>query len=631
MKLTDAECRNGFPTFFRHSWMRFASVLLAILGSGCQPDPSKMQKEVALKEVKKLSSEQAPEPDRPLQKSSPVAFRFRDATTDWDLQFTRFDDMRGDNRIQELLGGGAALVDFDLDGSLDLFLVQGCRLPLREKTREYASEMYRNVGRFENVTKPAGVTIHGYFSGCAVGDYDEDGFSDLYLSAYGRSELFHNNGDGTFHAVAEAAALAVDSWSTSTAWADFNGDGLLDLFVGTYAKADDDPAKICKEPRSPTGTKSCSPILFPALDDFLFINDGNGRFVDVTHSAGITGPDGRGQGALACDLTGDGQCDIFVANDTTPSFLYVNETGSAGSSPLPNTALTIPKFTERGIEFGVALNADGKATAAMGVAHGDYDRDGWIDLFITNFFLETNTLFRNIGGKGFVDASTTSRLGPPSRNTLAFGTEFLDVDHDGWLDLLIPTGHIEDRPWSENEPYRMRPHLFRNDRNGRFTDVASGAGSYFTSEWIGRGLATGDVDRDGDLDFVVNNQIDPSRLVLNETPFKRTSVVIKPVGRDRSARCGIGSRVVATGVQPVLTKDIGGGGSFLSTCAQELHLGLSDQSSFTEIRLLWPDGHVDSWRDVTSGYYVAIQGGQLYRISHSANDESNLFGINSSP
>lgn len=579
------------------------------------------------KEVHETSSGPSPVPTPPLPPSSQVAFRFQDATDDWNLQFTRFDDMRGDNRIQELLGGGTALVDFDLDGRLDLFLVQGCRLPLREKSSEYSSELFRNVGRFEKVTQQAGVPVSGYFSGCAVGDYDEDGFPDLFLSGYGRSELMHNNGDGTFQALAEATGLAVDSWSTSTAWADFNKDGLLDLFVATYAKADDDPAKICEEPRSPTGTKSCSPILFPALDDFLFINDGHGRFVDVTQAAGITGPDGRGQGTLACDLTGDGWCDIFVANDTTPSFLYVNQTGAATATLPSEVEPKIPSFVERGIEFGVALNADGKATAAMGVAHGDYDRDGWIDIFITNFFLETNTLFRNIGGNGFIDASTTSRLGPPSRNTLAFGTEFLDVDHDGWLDLLIPTGHIEDRPWSENEPYRMRPHLFRNDRNGRFTDVASDAGSYFTTEWIGRGLATGDIDRDGDLDFVVNNQIDPSRLVLNETPSGRASVVIKPVGRNGSARCGIGSRVVVTGVAPVLTKDIAGGGSFLSTCAQELHLGLNDQSSFAEIQLIWPDGHIDVWRDVSHGYYVAIQGGRLFRISRSPQDASNVPGI----
>lgn len=219
------------------------------------------EKPAVTNEVHETSSGPSPVPTPSLPPSSQVAFRFQDATDDWNLQFTRFDDMRGDNRIQELLGGGAALVDFDLDGSLDLFLVQGCRLPLREKSSEYSSELFRNVGRFEKVTQQAGVSVSGYFSGCAVGDYDEDGFPDLFLSGYGRSELMHNNGDGTFQALAEATGLAVDSWSTSTAWADFNKDGLLDLFVATYAKADDDPAKICEEPRSPTGTKSCLSLI----------------------------------------------------------------------------------------------------------------------------------------------------------------------------------------------------------------------------------------------------------------------------------------------------------------------------------------------------------------------------------
>ena len=613
-------------------WMRWLCAVIGITVLGCQPSqPEKRQADKARTSSQTITD--PPNAVRPQPTTASVALRFRDATTDWGLQFTRFDDMRGDNRILELLGGGAALVDFDLDGSLDLFLVQGCRLPLREKTSEYSNELYRNigrwesVGRFEKVTQLAGLVAHGYFTGCAAADYDDDGFPDLFLTAYGRTGLWHNNGDGTFQAVADGAGLAVDSWSTSATWSDFNGDGLLDLFVGTYAHVEDDPPMICKEPRSPTGTKSCSPILFPALDDFLFVNDGRGGFVNVTRAAGITGPDGRAQGALACDLTGDGWCDIFVANDTTPCFLYVNETGTTDKRQLPEAGVTLPQFAERGIEFGVALNADGKATAAMGVGHGDYDRDGWTDLFITNFFLETNTLFRNVGGRGFIDTSTTSRLGPPSRNTLAFGTEFLDVDHDGWLDLLIPTGHIEDRPWSTDEPYRMRPHLFRNDRNGRFTDVATGAGSYFTSAWIGRGLAIGDVDRDGDLDFVVNNQIDPSRLILNETPAEGTSVIIKPIGKHQSARCGIGTRVIAKGVNPVLTRDISGGGSFLSTCAQEMHLGLGDQSSFAEIQLLWPDGRTDSWRDVTAGSYVAIEGGRLFRIGSSLLETSDLSGM----
>ena len=539
-------------------------------------------------------------------------FRFRDATRDWKLDFKRYDDIHGQNLIQETPGGGVAVFDYDLDGLLDVFFTQGARLPRKNVSHEFSNEIFRNTGHLERVTGSAGLTSHGFHTGCVVGDIDEDGFPDLYVTAYGRSSLWHNNGDGTFRDSSESSNAVVDSWSTSAVLADFNGDGLLDLFVATYVRADDDPPRICKSPNSPTGTMQCAPTLFPAIDDVLFINDGQGGFVDVTLDAGIVGRDGKGLGVVACDIDGDGHLDIFVANDGTPCFLYkwLNDGKLTTANGIP-----IPRFEECGAEFGVALNGEGKATAAMGIAHGDYDRDGWIDLFVTNFYLEPNTLFRNAEGRGFVDLSAPSRLGPPSRTTLAFGTEFFDVDHDGWLDLVVATGHIEDRTWAGQEPYKMRPHLFRNERNGRFTDVASGAGSYFTSEWVGRGLTTGDLDRDGDLDLVVSHTADPSALLLNETPSAVTSVVVRPVGRGSSPRSGIGTRVVATGVTPVLMRDVAGGGSFQSASALELHLGLAGRRAFDELEFTWPDGHIDRWSNVTAGYHVAIEGRGLFRVA----------------
>lgn len=596
---------------------------------GCQPSSSDVTSKKSVDNPKQVHSQIAvrsnptktPVPivaKTTKQTSEGTIFRFHDGTDDWGLQFTRFDDMRGDNLIQELLGGGAALFDFDRDGQLDLYLTQGCRLPLREKTADYTNELYRNSGRFSRVTVSAGLIAHGYHTGCAAADFDEDGFPDIYVTAYGRSSLVQNHGDGTFTDITELAHAGVTTWGTSSAWSDFNGDGLLDVFVGTYADAPDDPPVICKEPRSPTGTKSCSPILFPAVDDFLFVNDGQGGFIDVTREAGIVGKDGRCQGCLAADLTGDGWCDIFVANDTTPSFLYVNQTSKESRTQIAGTEILLPRFTERGIEYGVAINAEGKATAAMGVGHGDYDRDGWIDLHITNFYLENNSLFRNLNGTGFVDMSAPSRLGPPSRNTLAFGTEFLDVDHDGWLDVFVTTGHIEDRPWSKDEPYRMIPHLFRNERNGRFTDIAATAGPYFKKAWVGRGLALGDIDRDGDLDMVVAHQLDPSAVLFNETPSSKSSVIVKPVGRKRSPRCGIGTRITAIGVSPVLMRDLAGGGSFLSTSAEEIHLGLGDRTEFDELEIRWPDGEIDHHSRVTAGQYIAIQAGALIRLDNHA-------------
>lgn len=544
-----------------------------------------------------------------------MVLRFRDATDEMGLKFVRYDDMQGENRNQEANGGGVALLDFDLDGSLDLFFTQGCRLPLRTMTDEFSNQFFWNRnGKLQQVTSQAGLTAHGFFTGCTAGDIDEDGFPDLYVTAYGRSATYRNNGDGTFQDITDACGASVQTWGSSVAFADLNRDGLLDLYVATYIDAKDDPPKICKEPRSPTGTMQCSPTLFGALDDVLLLNDGHGSFIDVTRAAGVTAPDGKGLGALACDLNGDGWLDVYVANDTTPTFLYINETRSAEPARIGDSGILLPRLRDRGTEFGVATNGEGKITAAMGIAHGDYDRDGWTDVFVTNFYLETNTLFRNMEGAGFADLSSKSRLGPPSRMTLAFGTEFLDIDHDGWLDLLITTGHIEDREWTKVEHYRMHPHLFRNDRNGRFTDVADTAGSYFTSSWVGRGLAIGDLDRDGDLDAVMANQVDRSAILLNETPSPETSIMIKPVGRGQSPRSAIGTRAVAKGVTPVLMRDIAGGGSFQSASALEMHFGLGEMKQLDQVECTWPDGEIEQWMNVKPGCYVAVQGRGLVRL-----------------
>ena len=335
----------------------------------------------------------------------------------------------------------------------------------------------------------------------------------------------------------------------------------------------------------------------------------------MTQRSGIVGKDGKGLAAAAPVLNGDGLLDIYVANrwdSTVPVHCVSNCSDSS------ETDLAIPQFEERGTELGAALAGEGRTIAGMGIAHGDYDRDGWLDLYITNFYLEPHIMFRNLGGLGFNDVSTATGLGPATRLSLAFGCEFLDVDHDGWLDLFVKPGRLESRSSRSGEPYRMRPHLFRNERkagNGRFTDVAADSGEYFRSEWLGRAVGIGDLDRDGDVDLVVSQQVGPSVMLLNETPAPGTSVVIKPVGRGKSPRSGIGTRATARGVSPVLMREVAGGGSFQTASALELHFGMNDLAEFDQLDCTWPDGQEEQWRHVGPGYYVAIQGRGLVRMN----------------
>jgi hypothetical protein len=551
------------------------------------------------------------EPTRPATPVSGTHLKFRDATDEWKLDFTRYDDIAGVHRIQEGIGRGLTAFDYDQDGQLDLFFAQGSRLPRTRITEEFSNELYRNVGGLQRVTALAGLTSYGYHSGVVAGDVDEDGFPDLYITAYGKSSLWHNNGDGTFVDISVAANVVVDSWSSSSVLADLNDDGLLDLFVATYLDAIDDPALRCKEPRSPNGYSQCSPPLYAAMDDVLFINDGKGGFVDVTREAGINGKDGKGLAAATCDFNRDGVPEIFVANDGTPQFLYVR-TGKAKSNM--HEEIVVPVYEERGVELGVALSGEGRPISGMSAAHGDYDRDGWNDLYVTSFYLEPNILFRNLGPAGFADVSTLSGVGPPTRKTLSFGAEFVDIDHDGWPDIVATSGHIEDRTYLKFEPYKMHAHLFRNDRNARFTDVASTGGSYFESLRVGRGLALGDMDRDGDLDVAISHRQDRAALLLNETPRQNSSVIIRPIGKGRTARSGIGTRVTAVGVSPVQSQELAGGGSFQSASALEIHLGLGDRQQFDQLECRWADDQVEVWPNVAPGYYIAVQGRRLVRI-----------------
>jgi len=529
--------------------------------------------------------------------------------------FERYDDIRGQHRLLEANGGGVALFDFDGDGLPDVFFTNGCRLPLGERDDQYLNQLFRNgsAGSLTRVTEAAGLTQSGFFQGCTTGDFDNDGFDDLYVAAFGENAFWHNQGDGTFRDITRRTATAVHRWSSSPAFADLNGDGNLDLFVVTYVEARDAPPLLCPSRASQDGYVQCSPTMFPASDDVLFLNDGCGAFIDVTTSAGVAGIDGKGLGIAIFDVNQDGRPDVFIANDGTPNFLYINQNVPSGSIG----EIAIPAFRDRAFELGVAVNARGKAQAGMGVAVSDVDGDDRLDLFVTNFYGEGNSLYRNLGPAGFEDAGNSSGLGPPSRQLLGFGTVFFDADNDGWPDLFIANGHVDDLTSYSDVPYRMPPLLFRSDRKGRFADVSRWAGPYFQDRWLGRGVAVADLDADGDQDLVVSHQLAPAALLRNDTPAGGRSINLRLVGAGTSNRSGLNTILHLGGLSCPLVREVIGGGSFQSASDRSVHIGLGDLAVLPRLDVRWPDGTTEHWSDVRPGRYVVVEGRGLFPMTIS--------------
>ena len=594
-----------------------ASLMLVALASGCGEGPRQPAADPQASPGRRVKPDSIRPGREPAKRTPPgllPSFRMRGAEA--GLAFERNDDIHGRRRIIEANGGGAALFDFDGDGLLDVFLTNGCRLPRKLDDRRTPSQLFRNRGdmQFERATGDARLAQFGYATGCTVGDYNADGFDDLYVAAFGPNTLWRNNGDGTFGDVTAATGTAVSAWSSSTAFADVNGDGHLDLYVVNYLEESDEAPRLCPNPASPDGYEQCAPAFFKGADDVLLLSDGAGAFEDATAAAGIAGRRGKGLGVLIADLDHDGRPEIFVANDGEANFLFVPVPAEAGAASAAGRAGDRPeiRYREEALARGVALNASGYAQANMGIAAGDYDGNGTLDLFITTFFGDSNTLFTNHGGLSFEDVTRATRLAATTRNKLGFGTVFLDADNDGWLDILIANGHVDDRTWmTRGEPYRMRPQLFRNERNGTFTDVSETSGEYFLKEWLGRGLAVGDLDRDGKLDAVVNHQLAPSIALHNETPTENGALVIRLVGRV-SNRNGFGAWVEVVCRDRILVRELAGGGSFQSASAPEIHVGTGKDSEST-VRIHWPSELVEEHANLRAGSWIAIEGGPLRR------------------
>ena len=431
---------------------------------------------------------------------------FIEAAAETGLLFTHINGATGQFYLPEVMGSGVALFDYDNDGDLDVFLVQGGALVPNGETGPATSRLFRNdltiaaggkrTLHFTDVTDAAHAGVRSYGMGVAVGDYDNDGFLDLFVTGFGSTTLLHNNGNGTFTDVTKQAGVGDTQWTTSAAFLDYDRDGYLDLFVARYVDFTLAANKQCND--SAGARDYCSPRAFRPVPDRLFRNDGRGGFADVTEAAGIARAFGNGLGVATGDYNGDGWLDLYVANDGTPNQLWINHRDG--------------RFVDEGLLSGAAVNAAGNPEGSMGIASGDFDLDGDEDLFVTNIVRESSVLYVNDGRGNFEDARARSGLGGLTAAFTGFGTDWIDYDNDGWPDLFVANGavNIVESLRGEPLPYRMKNQLFRNSGNGRFEETSAAAGPAFARAEMGRGAAFGDIDNDGDVDIVVTKTADPS-------------------------------------------------------------------------------------------------------------------------
>lgn len=502
-------------------------------------------------------------------------------------------------RTFEFTGGGVGVIDFDMDGWPDLYLTQGGEWPLDTADRAPLDRLFRNDGQghFRDVTAAAALVEDRYSQGLTVGDINQDGFPDVYVANLGLDRVFLNQGDGTFEDITDSAGLRDDDWSTSCVLADFNGDALPDCFVVNYLQGPDLATKVCKN--GDGRIRACTPHEFSAAPDRLLLNTGDGRFTDITESTDIKDSNGKGLGVVALDADGSGRLSIFVANDTTGNSLW---------TPEPTATDGAPKFVDRALLAGVALDRDGRSQACMGVGADDVDGDGQIDIFVTNYYDESNTFFRQMTAGLFEDATLDTRLREPSLKQLGFGTQFLDADRDGWLDLIVLNGHVDDERY-RGIPYQMRPQCFRNLEAGRFAEVPQDkCGDWFTKPTLGRSLARLDWNRDGRDDFVATHRDEPVGLLTNQTPSQGHGISLRLVGT-RSNRDAIGAKIQVQTGSRTLTRQLVAGDGYQASNDRRILMSVGMQESIKALTVTWPSGESQEFHDILSNNeYTLVEG-----------------------
>jgi hypothetical protein len=537
---------------------------------------------------------------------------FVDASADTGLDFVHFNGMTGEFYYPEIIAPGVALFDYDNDGDLDVFIVQGQKLgtgaplspprdPLPLKGRLFRNDLEIHPDgtrtlRFTDVTEASGINATAYGMGVAVGDYNNDGCADLYVTALGRNQLFRNNCDGTFTDVSKPSRTDDSGWSVSAAFLDFDRDGWLDLYVGHYLNWDVKANTPCF---GSSGKRVyCAPRVYRAQPSRLYHNNRDGTFTDVTATAGLATQFGPALGVATADFNGDGWIDLYVANDGQENQLWINQRNGT--------------FKNVGLLSGAALSQHGKAKAGMGVDAGDFDNDGDEDLFVTNLTGEGDDLYVNDGTGTFENQSAPAGLSHPSLPYTGFGAAWLDFDNDGWLDLLTVNGAVQiGTPTQTNDPFplRQRKQLFRNLGNGRFEDVTSRAGTVFDALDVSRGAAFGDIDNDGDIDVLVGNNNGAARLLINNIGNRHHWLGLRLVG-EPARRDMLGARVaIMRNGETTLWRRARADGSYASANDPRVLVGLGASAQPPRVRVIWPSGRVEEWSQVGVDRYTTLREG----------------------
>jgi enediyne biosynthesis protein E4 len=595
--MTQARSSTSSPPACSRIHLALCLVLMPVIIVGCKANTTPEAQPVSsASSTPSQPASNAGSNSAPSRPSGPITFT--DVTAQAGIHFRHNSGAFGEKYLPETMGSGVCIIDYDNDGWEDIFFVNSKEWPGHGSDKSYPALYHNNHdGTFTDVTRQAGLDIEMYGLGCAVGDYDNDGFDDIYITAIGGSHLFHNQGNGHFADVTARAGLADSGFPTGAVWFDYDRDGRLDLFVAHYVEwslATDQPCLLDGKHKS-----YCTPEAYKGQSARLFHNLGNGRFEDVTKRAGIEDASGKSLGIALIDYDNDGWLDLFVTNDTQPNKLYHNKHNGT--------------FTEEGAVTGVAFSDAGRARAGMGTDAGDYDNSGRQSLVIGNFTTESMTLYHNDASGLFTDQTAPSGIGPPSARSLTFGTFFFDYNLDGLSDIVAVNGHVAD-DISAVQPtlhYAEAPLLFRNLGNGKFEDVSNTVGAAFREPMVARGAAYADFDNNGDLDLVITTNNGPARLLRNDNANQNDLLRVKLIGT-RSNRDAVGARVTLTTVNGTrLHAMVKTGSSYLSQSEFPLTFGLGKPGNdkFVDLEIFWPNGGKESIPHIAANQFITIKEG----------------------